>query len=107
MEVVILPQVERWFAKLAKKNKQAYMKLSALVMLLEQRNHELGMPVVRWDLQPGLHELRERGYGYRIYFSFHGSTVIMLLVAGDKDSQSRDIKLALKRLGEVLKDEKF
>lgn len=34
------------------------------------------------------------GPGYRVYFTTKGGTVIVLLVGGDKGSQSRDIELA-------------
>ena len=40
-------------------------------------------------------ELRiDYGPGYRIYFAKEGSTVVILLCGGIKNSQSRDIKLA-------------
>ncbi|MFC0479265.1 type II toxin-antitoxin system RelE/ParE family toxin [Gellertiella hungarica] len=43
-------------------------------------------------------ELRiQHGPGYRIYFTLRASEIVLLLCAGDKDSQSRDITLA-KRL---------
>ena len=43
----------------------------------------------------GVSELRiDYGPGYRVYFARRGRTVIMLLCGGDKDSQTRDIKVA-------------
>ncbi len=40
----------------------------------------------------GLSELRvDHGPGYRVYFVRRGTAVIVLLCAGDKDSQRRDI----------------
>ena len=40
----------------------------------------------------GVYELRiDVGPGYRVYFGQVGSTVILLLCAGDKGSQDRDI----------------
>lgn len=42
-----------------------------------------------------VHELRMFfGPGYRAYFMERGTTVILLLAGGDKDSQARDIALA-------------
>lgn len=58
------------------------------------------------DVKPvgdGVHELRMFfGPGYRVYFLQRGSTVIVLLAGGDKDSQARDIaraKALAKELG--------
>ena len=46
----------------------------------------------------GVSEMRiNYGSGYRIYYILQGSTVVVLLCGGDKDSQDSDIELA-KRL---------
>jgi len=43
----------------------------------------------------GVGELRiDFGPGYRVYFTRQGDKVVVLLCAGDKGSQARDIKLA-------------
>ncbi len=45
----------------------------------------------------GIIELRiDYGPGYRVYIGLHGNEVIVLLCAGDKSSQTKDIKLATK-----------
>ena len=52
------------------------------------------------DVKPvgeGVSELRiDYGPGYRVYYKKQGQTVIILLAGGDKDSQTKDIKTALR-----------
>ncbi len=56
------------------------------------------------DAEPvgdGISELRiHHGPGYRVYFQNRGSTLIILLCGGDKNSQAKDIRRA-KRLAEM------
>ncbi|WJH38769.1 type II toxin-antitoxin system RelE/ParE family toxin (plasmid) [Aliirhizobium terrae] len=59
------------------------------------------------DVKPvgeGVSELRiNYGPGYRVYFVRDGSIVYVLLCAGDKSTQDKDIRLA-KKLAQQLKE---
>jgi putative addiction module killer protein len=45
----------------------------------------------------GVSELRiSYGPGYRVYFKRRGQALVILLAGGDKNSQARDIKTALR-----------
>ncbi len=45
----------------------------------------------------GISELRiDYGPGYRVYYRRHGRKVVILLAGGDKSTQAKDIKTALR-----------
>jgi putative addiction module killer protein len=45
----------------------------------------------------GVHELRiDSGPGYRVYFAEDGPVVVLLLIGGDKSTQTKDIETARK-----------
>ena len=55
----------------------------------------------------GVNELRlDFGSGYRVYFGLDGNTLIILLLAGDKSSQRRDIIKAKRFWEDYLEDSK-
>ena len=83
-----------------------------------QRCAELGKPLVLTkvgrmaagnfgDCKPiaeGVWELRiDWGPGYRVYYSQRGTRLLLLLAGGDKSSQSKDIRLAI-RLARQIKE---
>jgi putative addiction module killer protein len=66
------------------------------------RRLELGNP---GDVKPvgsGVSELRvDYGPGYRVYFASRGKVLIVLLCGGDKRTQDKDIKQAIKMAAEL------
>jgi putative addiction module killer protein len=56
-----------------------------------------GNPGQHRNLTDGVSELKiDFGPGYRVYYSQRGTRLLLLLVGGDKSSQSKDIQLATK-----------
>jgi putative addiction module killer protein len=78
----------RWFARL--RDRQARARVDARI-----RRLSLGNPGDVKAVGEGVLEMRiDYGPGYRIYFVRRDRTVVILLAAGDKRSQDRDIRLA-------------
>lgn len=79
------------------KDKRAQVRIAARLRRVEAGN--LG------DWQPiegDVSELRvDVGPGYRLYFTRRGSVIVVILNAGDKSSQKRDIRRALKLVAEL------
>lgn len=94
--------IEKWFDKLEKEQLKSVAKE---ITMLEEVGNELKLPHSR-ALGKGLFELRERRYGYRIYYGFQGEYIIILLSVGDKRSQKQDIAIARERLSEIRGDNK-
>jgi putative addiction module killer protein len=69
----------------------------------------LRIAAARWgnfgDVKPtreGISEMRiDVGQGYRVYFTRRGPTVYFLLCGGNKSTQERDIKTAIKMAREL------
>jgi putative addiction module killer protein len=58
-------------------------------------------PKVFKHLEGSLWEIKDRrhpGPGLRIYFGYDGVQIVVVVCAGDKSTQDRDIELAKKRL---------
>lgn len=82
--------VEAWLDKL---NKRQFKSVAKELTLLEMCGNSLSMPHSR-PLGNGLFELRERKFGYRIYYTFKAQKIIVMLHAGNKKTQQRDISKA-------------
>lgn len=55
-----------------------------------------GNPGSHRDLTGGVSELKiDVGPGYRVYYSFRGQSLLLLLLGGDKSTQQKDIEKAL------------
>ena len=84
-----------WFAGLS--DRQARARITTRI-----RRLSLGNP---GDVKPvgsGVSEMRiDYGPGYRVYFVRRGDTVVILLCAGDKRTQDRDIARALELAQEI------
>ena len=79
------------------KDKRAQVRIAARLRQVEAGN--LG----DWQLIEGdVSELRvDFGPGYRLFFTRRGRIIIVMLTAGDKSSQKRDIRRALKLAAEL------
>jgi len=86
--------IEKWLEKLTT---EQFKSIAKELSILEKIGNELKLPHSR-SLGNGLFELRERRFGYRVYYCFYGDKLIILLAAGDKQSQENDIKVARERL---------
>lgn len=91
-------QTEAFVAWLdALKDKRAQMRIAARLRLVEAGN--LG------DWQPIEGEISEmrvhHGPGFRLYFVRRGRVIVVMLSAGDKSTQKRDIRRALKLASEL------
>jgi putative addiction module killer protein len=88
VEVRFSDEFHKWLKDM--RDEHAYARIVKRV-----RRMELGNP---GDVKPvggGLHEMRiNYGPGYRIYFVYEGSTVVILLCGGDKDTQTSDVRRA-------------
>ena len=89
--------IEKWLDELTKDQLKSVAKK---LRMLEEAGNELKLPHSK-SLSGRLFELRERRYGYRIYYGFCGKHLIILLAAGNKTSQERDMKIARNRLSKL------
>lgn len=89
--------IAKWLDKLTK---EQFKSIDKEITLLGKIGNELALPHSR-SLGKGLFELRERRFGFRIYYCFKDNQIIILLAAGDKKTQINDIKHARERLATI------
>ncbi len=88
--------VRDWIAEL---DDVSFRKVDKLIGLLRSLGRDLRLPHCRF-LGEGLFELRDvsTGPGFRIYYTWQGDTLVVLLAAGDKGTQDKDIETARRRM---------
>ncbi len=96
MKVIFTTKLfDGWFANLS--DRAGRLRIQARIDRAELGNFGECAPVGE-----GVSEMRIHfGPGYRVYFTHRGNEVVILLAGGDKGSQSRDIKAALKLAREL------
>jgi|MGYP000954840349 putative addiction module killer protein len=86
---------DAWFADL--RDAQALARIKMRMRRAEEGNFGDCKPVGE-----GVSEMRiHHGPGYRVYFTQRGMEVVILLAGGEKSSQAKDIKAALKLAREL------
>lgn len=88
-------QFDDWLSNL--RDQQVKRRVQARIDRAEDGNFGDCAPV-----GDGVSEMRiHYGPGYRVYFAQRGMEIVVLLAGGDKRSQSKDIKTALKLAREL------
>jgi putative addiction module killer protein len=99
VEVRQTDEFKLWLRRLNDQN--AYARVVARI-----RRMELGNPGDARSVGAGVMEMRiDYGPGYRVYYTQRGKTIVIVLCAGDKRTQDRDIKRAI-GLAEELAEKK-
>ena len=94
-EIEFTEMYQDWFESL----KDTVAKTKILVRLARIENGNFG---ITKQLAPQLFELKFTiGPGYRVYYTIRDEIVVLLLVGGDKSSQTKDIIRAKDILKEV------
>ena len=89
-EIRQTPEFVKWLSDL--KDRQARVRVQTRIYRLS-----LGLPGDVKLVREGVSEMRiDYGPGYRVYFCKKGETLIFLLAGGDKSTQEKDIRTALK-----------
>ncbi len=90
-------EFQQWFEKETLKSQT---QIESRIVNIQLHNHFGDVK----NLGDGLAELRWKS-GRRVYFSALGDTLILLLIGGNKNAQSKDIKKARLLLSKYAEDE--
>lgn len=89
MEVFATNEYKSWIGDLKDKAGR-----SRVLMRVDRLIH--GNPGFHRNLKEGVSELKiDVGPGYRVYYSFRGDQLLLLLAGGNKETQNKDIEKAL------------
>ena len=91
-EVKYLESVTDWLDSLTDEQLES---LARLMKLLKLCGNKLKMPHSK-PVGDKIFELREKRFGLRVYYIYTKKEVILMIHAGDKDSQNKDIIIAQK-----------
>ncbi len=87
-EILKSSTFDRWLRGLRDRDAKAKVEVRI-------RRLSLGNPGQFRSLKDGINELKiDYGPGYRVYYTFKGKTLLLLLCGGDKSTQGKDIRLA-------------
>lgn len=83
---------KQWFKKFRKRNPDSAARITKRFKPIEEYGHYGDYKYLR----DGVYELRYQfGAGYRVYFAEDNDIIVILLCAGDKGSQARDLSKAI------------
>ena len=93
-ELVASQTFDAWIRKL--RDREAKARIQSRI-----RRLSLGNPGQMRALKNAICEMKiDYGPGYRVYYTFKGSTLVLLLCGGGKSTQTEDIKLATRILAD-------
>ncbi|WP_418969362.1 type II toxin-antitoxin system RelE/ParE family toxin [Alloscardovia omnicolens] len=97
MEIKTTLQFQKWLKKLRNRPIRAYI----ITMINEWRENGLVFGDIK-KIGSALYESRiHKGPGYRVYFTYQGARLVILLVGGDKSTQESDIRKSLELLNDM------
>ncbi|WP_116116007.1 type II toxin-antitoxin system RelE/ParE family toxin [Austwickia chelonae] len=103
MKILTTGDYDKWFRKL--KDVQAKARINLALRRCQLEDRLVG------DLQPVGEQVFEMrfhfGPGYRVYYSQHEQTVVLLLIGGDKSTQPHDIAKAKELAAQIREDQSW